>query len=195
MALSDLVLKAKVNLALIRDPRVGAFDVGVRAEGGRVTLTGDADTEEECRAAEEIARTVEGVTSVRNDMTCGIGKREDTAEHVTQRLLSKLDEEWRCLPDQTALTQADYLRWALWLIYKFRIPGAAVQDALVANAMDAALTQVAGYVGAPKALLALEMLRQAEMVAESPHRDAPVIENALLVATPVVEGDPAQTAA
>src|SRR5579872_2151950 len=195
MSISDLVLKAKVNMALMRDPRVGMLDVGVRADDGQVTLTGDTDTSEECAAAEEIARSVDGVAGVRNEMTCGIGKHEDTVELLTQRLLIKLDEAWNSLPDQTAVTQADYVRWALWLIYKFRVPDSEGSDAAMANAREIALTQVAAYIGAPKALLALEMLRQAELVAVSPLREAPDIANAPLVATPVVEGDPARAAA
>src|SRR3569832_1443104 len=122
MALSDFVLKARVNLALMRDPRVASLDVGVDADDGIVKLIGDVDSEGECRAAEEVARSVEGVRSVVNQLTCGVGQRADTAELVTQRFLEKLDDEWNGLPDQTALVQADYLRWARWLIYKFRIP-------------------------------------------------------------------------
>jgi hypothetical protein len=198
MALSDFILKARVNVALIRDPRVASLDVGVHADDGVVYLTGDVDTETECQAAAEVARRVDGVKRVVNQLTCGIGQRADTAELVTQRLLEKLDDEWNNLPNQSALVQADYLRWALWMIYKFRIP-AHLQSSSTANAeheaMDQALSQVAGAVGAPKALVALEMLQMADEINDSPQRKAPDIENAPLVATPEVNGDPARAAA
>lgn len=197
MALSDLILKARVNVALIRDPRVASLDVGVQTDDGVVTLTGDVDTEEECSAAEEVTRNVEGVRSVVNQITCGLGQRADTAELLTQRFLEKLDDEWNGLPNQSALAQADYLRWALWLIYKFRLPANLLSESTATaenDAMEQALTQVAASVGAPKALVALQMLQLAEQVNASPRIDAPEIENAPLVATPQVEGDPAKSA-
>jgi hypothetical protein len=192
MALHDLILKARVNMALIRDPRVSALDIGVICAEGDVTLEGDVDTEQERAAAEEIAHQVEGVVDVHNEITCGLGKQEDTAELVTLRLLEKLDEEWRALPDQLALTQADYLRWALWLVYKFRIPAPAGEERplqLEADATEQALVKIAGYVGIPKALVALEMLRQAEMIAQNPRRNAPALENISLSSTPKKGGD------
>jgi hypothetical protein len=198
MALADFILKAKVNMALTTDPRVSVLDIGVHVEDGHVSLTGDVDSEKECEAATEIARSVEGVTRVTNEMTCGMGMREDTADLVRQRFLEKLDEEWENLPEKSALAQADYLRWALWMVYKFRIPGdmpSAEIAEIEAETTDEALHRIAGYVGAPVALVALEMMRQAEMVADSPRQSAPEIENAPLVATPVVDGDPAKAAA
>jgi hypothetical protein len=197
MALSDFVLKARVNVALMRDPHVGSLDVGVHAHDGVVTLTGDVDAESECRAAERAARQVDGVKKVVNQLTCGVGKRADTAELVTQRFLEKLDDEWNALPDQNALTQADYLRWALWLTYKFRIPDNLIGEstgAAEADAVEKALSQIAGYVGVPKALLALDMLEIADEVRASPELNAPDIENAPLVSTPEVDGDPARAA-
>jgi hypothetical protein len=198
MALSDFMLKARVNVALIRDPRVASLDVGVHADDGIVYLSGDVDTEAECLAAAEVARRVDGVKRVVNKLTCGIGQRADTAELVIQRFLEKLDDEWNNLPKQTALVQADYLRWALWMVYKFRIP-AQLRTAETAitedDAVEQALSQIAGAVGAPKALIALQMLQMADEIQDSPRLDAPEIENAPLVSTPQVEGDPARAAA
>ncbi|HZO88013.1 MAG TPA: BON domain-containing protein [Chthonomonadaceae bacterium] len=188
MALSDLVLKAKVNMALARDPRVGVLDIGVTANNGIITLTGDVDDPQQCEVAAQIAQSVPGVQGVQNELTCGIGQTEDTAEMVKERFLAKLDEEWEALPDRTALTQADYLRWALWLIYKFHIPASLhVEDveALEAEATEEALEKVSGHVGVPKALLALEMLRQAEDVAESPYSDVPEPETTTLATSPL----------
>jgi len=192
MALVDFVLKAKVNLALVQDPRVGVLDIGVDADNGIVTLTGDVDTEEECGAAEEIARGVDGVTRVVNQMTCGIGARADTAEMVRQKFVRRLEDAWNELPDQGALTQADYLRWALWMVYKFRIPDSMRTDdagQIEAEACEEAVIRIASFIGAPPALVALEMLRQAESVEDSARRSAPDIENAPLTATPVVDGE------
>jgi hypothetical protein len=62
----------------------------------------------------------------------------------------------------------DYLRWALWLIYRFRIPAhLQVEDrpTLEADATEQALEKIAGYAGASKALLALQLLRLQELAA------------------------------
>jgi hypothetical protein len=194
MAISDLILKARVNLALARDPRVGVLDIGVTAEEGIVTLTGDVDGDPECDAAVEIARSVAGVSRVVNKMTCGVGAREDSFEMLRQKFLQRLEEAWDALPDENALTQADYVRWSLWMIFKFRIPESIREHESITNeqeVVEEALGLVAGLIGAPKALLALEMLRQAESVAESEFRDAPLVENPSLTATPMVDGDKA----
>ena len=167
MDLSDLVLTAKVNLALARDPRVGVLDIGVAVSQGTVTLDGDVDSEEERAAALEIARGVDGVRRVRSRITCGVGKAADSAEHAVQKFLEKLDDGWQNLPDDTATTQAGYLQWALWLVYKFRVPeglGGEEHARIEADATEAAFARISGYLAIPKPLLVLEMARQAESV-------------------------------
>lgn len=192
MAISDMILKARVNMALIRDPRVGALDIGVTAENGVVTLRGDVDSKQECRAAVGIVRAVDGVRVVHNKITCGGGGRAEDVEFIIQRFLEKLDDEWANLPDKHALAQADYLRWGVWMAYKFRIPDSLRvenADKRESDAVDQALAKIAGNVGVPKVSVALEMLRQAESIADSADRDAPEIRNAPLVATPQTEDE------
>jgi hypothetical protein len=187
MALSDLVLKAKVNMALLRDPRVGVLEIGVQIEDGNVTLIGDMDEEAACHAAEEITRGIQGVASVHCKLTSGVGKAEETAERLMQRLLDKLDKEWEALPDQSALTQADYLRWSLWLIYKFRLPALKTEKAsadMETTVTETALGRVASHLGIPKVLVALEMLRQAEAIEQSPVRETPQTGVASLATSP-----------
>ncbi|HZT40536.1 MAG TPA: BON domain-containing protein [Chthonomonadaceae bacterium] len=189
MALTDLMLKAKVNMTFARDPRVSALEINVSVEDGVVTLTGDMDSQEKCQAAEEDARSVDGVKAVRNEMTCGLTKIATTATEVVQRFLAKLEEQWNALPDKTALTQADYLRWALWMVTKFHIPpnveGENI-DTLEIATVERALEQIGGYTDIPKALLALEMLRQSEAIEEM---GAPETENPDLITSPIAESD------
>jgi len=179
MTIADLILKAKVNLALARDPRVGVLDVGVDVADGTVTLSGDVDSDEERSAAAEIARGVDGVTTVRSEITCGVGRKEETVEMVVHELLHRLDEAWNGLPDRSAISEADYLRWALWVCCKFRIPerlGGEEREKQEADALEQALAKIAGQVGAPKSLIALEMLRQADLLSASPPRPAAAAE-------------------
>ncbi len=202
MALSDLILKAKVNMALAQHAEVSMMETTVEIEDGLVTLTGDLDSEETCRTTEQVVASVEGVVGVKNELTCGARQEAATAELVTLRLLEKLDDEWHKLPNVHAYVQADYVRWALWLIYKFRLPpGLNKPDhvELENDAMDVALTRVAGYVGSSKAMLAIEMLRQAEQVKRAPDIDAPgsqaaglhpqPLANSPILSPPPTEGD------
>ncbi len=189
MALSDLITKARVNMALARDPRVGSLDIGVHVHDSFVTLTGDTEDQAECNAVEEITRRVEGVAGIKNDMTCGVGKNLDMAELVTHHFQARLREVFAALPDKHALTLADYTRWALWLTYKLHLPGhgaRAQHDSVEMATMEAALAEISNQVGIPKVLLAMEMLRQAEAIADTRH-SAPTLENTPLIATPVAE--------
>ena len=73
-------------------------------------------------------------------------------------------------------TEAQFLRWALWLVYKFRVPGnLAGEDRAQAkgHATETGLAKLAELLGAPKALLALEMERAAEEVAAARGAEPP----------------------
>lgn len=147
------------------------------------------------RLAAAIARAVEGVKRVDNRMTCGAGAAADV---VTKRLLENLDDEWHSRREKTALAQADYLRWALWLIYRFRIPPKFHGDttsSAVCDAVEQALKRVADIVRAPKALLATQMLQLAGQIHASLKQDAPETENAQSVPSRKVDGNRAMAAA
>jgi hypothetical protein len=172
MALNDLVLTAKINMELIRDPRVSALHTHVLVDHGVVTLTGDNETEAQCQAAVEIARRVPGVLEVRNQLTCGVARQADTVELLKLSLLEKLNDTWNNLPDQTARTQAEYLRWALWLAHKFRIPARVNcenREQQEAEAVEAALANIAAALQMPKALVYLEMQREVGSETSAPH--------------------------
>ena len=55
-----------MKAALAQDPGVRAIDVRVQAFKGTVQLAGFADSEEQKKRAEEIARGIAGVKSVEN---------------------------------------------------------------------------------------------------------------------------------
>lgn len=63
------VLEAAVSDALASSGGIDASDVSVTASGSTITLAGVVLRHEEVTRAEEIARSVEGVTDVRNDIT------------------------------------------------------------------------------------------------------------------------------
>src|SRR5262249_11790498 len=68
----DASLTAKVKAKMIADGRVSATRVSVNSVGGVVTLKGEVPTAQEKSAAEEIAKTVEGVKRVSNEITVNV---------------------------------------------------------------------------------------------------------------------------
>jgi osmotically-inducible protein OsmY len=65
----DKVITAKVKAALVEDPGVKALQIKVESFEGVVQLSGFVDHPEQIRRAAEIAKGVEGVKSVKNDLT------------------------------------------------------------------------------------------------------------------------------
>lgn len=64
----DVAITTKVKAKLLDNDSVDGLDVNVDSTNGKVTLTGWASTESEVRAASELAREVEGVKSVDNQL-------------------------------------------------------------------------------------------------------------------------------
>jgi hyperosmotically inducible protein len=67
-ATKDSWITAKAKIALYADDRVSGSDINVDTQNGTVTLRGKVATADEKRAAEEVAKTVDGVAAVRNEL-------------------------------------------------------------------------------------------------------------------------------
>lgn len=65
---SDSWITAKVKLAMLADSRVSGFATDVDTNGGVVTLSGKVDEQVNKSAAEEVAKGIEGVKSVNNQI-------------------------------------------------------------------------------------------------------------------------------
>jgi hyperosmotically inducible protein len=65
---SDARLTLEVKLALIADGRTSGFATDVDARDGIVTLSGKVDTEQAKTAADEVAKKIDGVKSVNNQL-------------------------------------------------------------------------------------------------------------------------------
>ena len=64
----DAAITSKVKAALLKDPVVGGLAIDVDTTKGRVRLCGTAKSETERSKAAELARSVNGVLSVQNDI-------------------------------------------------------------------------------------------------------------------------------
>lgn len=67
-ALDDAAVTAKVKSALIAEPNLKAMSINVDTTGGVVTLKGTTENSEQKQRAEQLATSIEGVRSVRNEL-------------------------------------------------------------------------------------------------------------------------------
>lgn len=81
----DTWLTAKTKIALAADGRVKGRQIDVETTGGRVMLRGMVDSDAARQAAEEIVQGLDGVTSVKNDLSAG---HHDQCPSVLDRLAS-----------------------------------------------------------------------------------------------------------
>jgi len=65
----DGVITAKVKSALLSDPGVKSFDIAIVTRKGQVQLSGYVDSQTQINRAVEVARGVEGVQSIGNEMS------------------------------------------------------------------------------------------------------------------------------
>jgi len=64
----DTVITTKVKAAIFNEPTLKSAEINVETFKGRVQLGGFVNSQSDINKAVEIARSVEGVTSVKNDM-------------------------------------------------------------------------------------------------------------------------------
>jgi hyperosmotically inducible protein len=68
-AVDDTVLTAKVKSALLGDAAIKSFDVAVVTRKGEVQLSGFANDQNQIDRAIQVAKSVEGVAGVKNEMS------------------------------------------------------------------------------------------------------------------------------
>jgi hyperosmotically inducible protein len=66
--IDDAAITAKVKTALVQDPEVSGLAINVETFKGTVQLSGFANTGRERQRAGTLARSVEGVQSIQNDI-------------------------------------------------------------------------------------------------------------------------------
>lgn len=66
--LDDSVVTTKVKSAILGEPTLKSIEIGVETYKGKVQLSGFVSSTAEIRKAGEVARKVDGVHSVKNDL-------------------------------------------------------------------------------------------------------------------------------
>jgi osmotically-inducible protein OsmY len=64
----DSVITTKVKTAILGDPELKVFQINVETFKGEVQLSGFVDSAQAVTKAGEVARSVKGVTKVKNDL-------------------------------------------------------------------------------------------------------------------------------
>ena len=64
----DAVITTKVKAAIFNEPSLSTYEINVETYKGRVQLSGFVGSQAEINKAVEVARSVKGVQSVKNDM-------------------------------------------------------------------------------------------------------------------------------
>lgn len=78
--LSDLILRKRVEVAILSANKVDTYLLEIDAQDGIVTLSGQVHSSEEQMAAEEQARSVEGINDLQNNIQV-IGYRTTPSDH------------------------------------------------------------------------------------------------------------------
>ena len=66
--IDDSVITTKVKAAIFNEPSLKVFQINVETFKGEVQLSGFVDSAQNVRRAGEVARSVRGVKSVKNDL-------------------------------------------------------------------------------------------------------------------------------
>lgn len=96
-ALQDSWLTSKTKIALAADERVKGTQVSVETAKSVVTLRGKVDSDNARNAALQVARGVEGVKKVNNDLQVVAPSRRDSIderdEAITKRIKDQIDQD------------------------------------------------------------------------------------------------------
>lgn len=105
--LDHAAITAQVKAALIADQRTHAFDINVDTDGnGQVTLAGTAPSQEASRAAVDVARNVNGVTAVHNELAVTSNHRENP-QTLTSKAAIVGEDGWMTTKVKAALADDD----------------------------------------------------------------------------------------
>ena len=89
---NDSWLTAKAKIALLADSRVSGTRVNVQTQGGSVTLRGKVETMDAKSAAEEIARGIDGVREVKNELAIVAASKRKLVDAKDDYIVAEVDK-------------------------------------------------------------------------------------------------------
>jgi hyperosmotically inducible protein len=91
--IADSYLTSKVKIALFADARVKGRQIDVETTNGQMLLRGKVDSDEAKQAAEGIAKGLEGVKSVKNDLEVIVPPASEVLETKDETLTAHVKED------------------------------------------------------------------------------------------------------
>ena len=86
--IDDSVITAKIKTQLATDDFLKSFQIGVESRKGIVQLSGFVDSQKAIEKAGQIARGVEGVKSVKNDLIVSVPKTESAGKYFDDSVIT-----------------------------------------------------------------------------------------------------------
>lgn len=72
---ADAIVSSKIRVKLLADDIPQSFNIGVETNGGIVQLRGQVDSRRSIQRAIQISQNVDGVNSIKNDLTVKINDK------------------------------------------------------------------------------------------------------------------------
>ncbi len=91
--ITDSWLTAKTKIALFADARVKGRQINVETKDGLVMIRGKVDSDEAKNAAEEIAKLVDGVKSVKNELQVVVPSMREAVEYKDNVITARVKED------------------------------------------------------------------------------------------------------
>lgn len=91
-SMTDSWITAKTKMSLAGDGRVNGRQVSVNTENGKVMLRGKVDNEEAKTAAEEIAKGIENVKDVKNELQVVAPSRREAVEDKDDVITARVNK-------------------------------------------------------------------------------------------------------
>ncbi len=102
--IEDSWVTAKTKIALFADARVKGRQVNVETKKGLVMIRGKVDSDEAKKAAEEIAKMVDGVKSVKNELQVVAPSKREAVEEKDDAITARVKKQ---IAKESKLKNAD----------------------------------------------------------------------------------------
>src|SRR5580765_8690193 len=91
--INDTWMTAKTKIALFADPRVKGSEINVETSQGLVMIRGKVDTDAAKQAAEGIAKGIDGVKTVKNDLQVVAPAKRDAIDDKDEAITTRVNEQ------------------------------------------------------------------------------------------------------
>jgi hyperosmotically inducible periplasmic protein len=91
--INDMWLTAKTKIALFADARVKGSEINVETSQGSVMIRGKVDTDAAKQAAEGIAKGIDGVKSVKNDLQIVAPAKREAINDKDEAITTRVNEQ------------------------------------------------------------------------------------------------------